>query len=90
MLLHISRSKGNQRVKFDQLIEYSMRNTFFEKSYSRCGAETIPRLFLKTQNWAYLWINSLNFYLVCFYCMPSWTLSEYIETKLHTTCFYLI
>ena len=50
MLLHISRSKGNQRVKFDQLIEYSMRNTFFEKSYSRCGAETIPRPFLKTQN----------------------------------------
>ena len=25
-----------------------------------------------------------------FYCAPSWGLSEYIETKLQTTCFYLI
>ena len=35
---------------------------------------------LKNQNWAYLWINSLAFYTVCFYCMPNWGSSKDIET----------
>ena len=44
----ISRSKGDQTIKFGQLIEYNMRNVFFfEKSCTKCGAETIPRLFSK-------------------------------------------
>ena len=43
--------------------------------------------FLKNQNWAYPWMNSLKFCEICFYCMPSWGLSKYIETKLQTTCF---
>ena len=30
-----------------QLIEYNMRNIFHEKSYTKCGRETIPRLFSK-------------------------------------------
>ena len=30
ILLNISRSKGNQTMKFDQLIEYNMRNIFLE------------------------------------------------------------
>ena len=29
----ISRGKGSQTLKFGQLIEYSMRNIFLEKSY---------------------------------------------------------
>ena len=37
-----------------------------------------------------LWINSLKFCTVCFYCMASWGLSKYVETKLQTTCFHLI
>ena len=40
---NISKSKGNQTIKFGQLIEYNMRNTFDEKSYKKCGGETIPR-----------------------------------------------
>ena len=44
---NISRSKGNQAMKFGQLIEYNMRNTFLEKSYTKCGRETIPRPFSK-------------------------------------------
>ena len=44
---------------------------------------------LKSQNWVYFWINSLKFYTVCFYCMPNWGLSKYIETKLRVICFYL-
>ena len=43
-LPNISRSKGNQTMKFDQLIEYYMRNIFLEKSYAKSGGETIPRL----------------------------------------------
>ena len=34
-------------MKFDQLIEYSMRNIFVKKSYIKCGGETIPRPFSK-------------------------------------------
>ena len=45
MLPNISRSKGNQAIKFGQLIEYNMRKNFLEKSYTVCGDETIPRLF---------------------------------------------
>ena len=62
---------------------------FPEKSYIKSGGETILRPFSKKSNWAYLWINSLKFSTVCFYCMPSRGLSKYIETKLQITCFYL-
>ena len=44
-LLNIPRNKGNQTVKFGQLIEYNMRNIFSEKSYMKRGGETIPRPF---------------------------------------------
>ena len=30
-------------MKFGQLIEYKMRNTFVEKSYTKYAGETIPR-----------------------------------------------
>ena len=56
-------------MKFVQLIEYNMRNIFFEKSCTKCGEETISRPFSKNQNWIYLWINSLTFYTICFYCV---------------------
>ena len=45
ILPNISRSKGNQTMKFGELIEYNMRNIFLEKSYTKCGAEAIPRPF---------------------------------------------
>ena len=57
---NISRSKGNQAMKFGQLIEYNTRNIFIEKSYAKCAGETIPDPYLKNQNWAYLWINSVK------------------------------
>ena len=45
----MSRSKGNQTVKFGQLIKYNLRNSFLEKSYTKCGGESILNLdpFLK-------------------------------------------
>ena len=72
MLTIISRSKGNQTIKFGQLIEYDMKNLSLEKSYTDHAAD-IPfsHPFVKNQNWAYLSINILKFYTVCFNCMPS-------------------
>ena len=34
-------------MKFGQLIEHSMKTIFLEKSYLKCGGETIPRPFSK-------------------------------------------
>ena len=45
ILPNISRSKGNQTLKFGQLTEYNMRNIFLEKSYAKYGGETSPRPF---------------------------------------------
>ena len=42
---NISRSKGNQTMKFGQLIEYNVTNIFLEKLYTKCGGETSPRNF---------------------------------------------
>ena len=36
-----------QTMKLGQLIEYNLRNIFLEKSYTKCGGETIPRPFSK-------------------------------------------
>ena len=68
-------------MKLGRLIQYN-RNTFVEKSYPKCGGETIPRLFSK--------IEFISNVLHSFYCMLIWGLSKYSETKLQTTCFYLI
>ena len=38
-------TKGNQTMEFGQLIEHE--NIFLEKSCTKCGGETIPRLFFK-------------------------------------------
>ena len=46
-LHNILRIKGSQTMKFGQLIEYDIRNTFLKKSYAKCARETIPRLFSK-------------------------------------------
>ena len=47
ILTNISRSKGNQTMKFGQLIECNMRNVFLEKPYTKRGGGTIPRSFSK-------------------------------------------
>ena len=47
ILFNILKSKGNKTMKFGQLIEYNVRKIFLEKSYAKCGTETIPRPFSK-------------------------------------------
>ena len=58
ILPNISRSKVNETIKFGQLIEYNMRISLLEKSYTKCDGKLFPGPFLK-------------YYKVCFYCMPS-------------------
>ena len=67
ILPNMSRRKSNQTKKFGQLVEYNMKNIFLEKLYTKCGTKiSTPDSFLKNQNWAYLCVNSLKFYSVCF------------------------
>ena len=50
ILPNFSRSKGNQTMKFGQLIEYNKRNLFPQKSCRKYGRETSSRpsfVFLK-------------------------------------------
>ena len=59
-------------TKFPEIPEYNLRSIFLEKSYLKCGGETIARPFSKkNQNLAYLWMNILKFYIFCFHCLPS-------------------
>ena len=44
ILPNISRSKGNQTLKYGQL-ECNTRNIFLEKTYTKCGEDTSPRPF---------------------------------------------
>ena len=45
ILSNIWKSKGNQTIKFRQLIECNARNIFLEKWYTKCAQETSPRPF---------------------------------------------
>ena len=42
IMLNISRSKGNQAVKFGQLIEYKVRNIFFEMHAESEARRLVP------------------------------------------------
>ena len=48
-LPNISRSKGIQRVKFGQLIEYDIRNSFLKNNTQNVVEKLFPDLFLKNQ-----------------------------------------
>ena len=47
ILPNISRSKGNQTMKFGQLIECNMRTIFLEKPYTNVMEKLVPDPFLK-------------------------------------------
>ena len=90
ILPNISISKGYQRMKFYQLIEYNMTNIFLGKSCQDVAEKLFQDHFLENQNWEYLRINSLKVYTVCFYSTTTWGLSKGIQTKLQTICFFLL
>ena len=70
-------------MKFGQLIKYSMKNIFLKYHTQHVIEKLFPEPFLK--NKIGLYINSLKFYTVCLYCMPSRGLSKYFDTKLKAT-----
>ena len=59
------------------LIEYNMRSTFLEISYTKYGGETIHKPFSKNSKFSIS--LDLGFYNVYFYCMSSWGLSKYFR-----------
>ena len=68
---------GKKEMKFDQLIECNMINTFVEKSYRKYGGETSPRPLSKKSNCASFWMISLKFYTVSFCYMTKSRAIEY-------------
>ena len=47
ILPNISRSKGNQTMKFGQLIEYNTRNIFLKNHLQNVVEKLVPDLFLE-------------------------------------------
>ena len=47
---NISRSKGNQTLKFGQLIEHNIRINFLENHTQNMVAKLFPEPFLRSQN----------------------------------------
>ena len=43
ILLNISQSKGNQKMKFSQLVEYNKKNIYLQKLCQKLGRETSSR-----------------------------------------------
>ena len=78
-LPNISRSKGNQTMKFGPFIEYNVRHIFLEKSYTECDAG----IGLRTSKKSKLSISQGNQseQSVClFFECPSRELPKYTET----------
>ena len=45
ILLNLSQNKGNQTIKFGQLVEYNKRNIFFQKICKKRDRETSSKHF---------------------------------------------
>ena len=54
-------------MKFGQLIEHNLRNIFLEESYTKYGAETIPKPFFKKSKLSISLDQYSKFYIFCFY-----------------------
>ena len=75
-----------QTMKFDQLIDYNVRNIFLEKSYTKCDGETSPGPFSEKIKLSISSDQESKVSYSLFYYMLSRRLSKYIETALQTTC----
>ena len=90
ILPNISRSKGNQTMKFGQLIECNMRNIFLQRSFTKCGGETSPRPFSEVLKWAISLDQWSKVLYSLFLLYGKLRATKYIETKLQTNCFHLM
>ena len=50
ILFNISPSKGNQTMKFGQLIKYNKRNISLQKLCKKCEFIVLPSIFVKHEN----------------------------------------
>ena len=77
-------------MKFGQLIEDNMRKIYLEKLYTKCGG-TISRSFSKKSKLSiFLDQQSKVLYSLLLLFAKLRAIDMYIETKLQTTCFYLM
>ena len=79
ILPNTSRSKDNQEMMFGQLTEHNIKNTFLKNQTKNAVRKLVPNRSIKTQNWAYLWINSLEYYTVFFMVCPSGDLPNVLK-----------
>ena len=79
-------------MKFGRLIEYNIRNILLETLYPKCGKETIPRPFSKKSYIVSIFVDQYSqvLYILLLLFAKMRGLSKVIESKLKTTCFYLI
>ena len=49
IFFNISRSKGNQTIKFGYLIKYNIRNSVYEKTYSNLLGKLVLESFIKAK-----------------------------------------
>ena len=70
-------------MTFGQLIQYNMRNTFLEKSYTKCAREASPR------SLEFGHISRSTGYVIqfLFIVSPSGGLAKQFKTKVLPTCF---
>ena len=85
ILPKISICKGNQTMKYGQLIEYSMRKFPLEELYSKRGGGTSPRPFSKRPKLSFLWINSMKIYALFF----TYLFLLYVQVKDYQNIFKL-
>ena len=90
ILPNISRCRNNQIMKFGQLIECNMRIIFLEKTYTKCGGETIPRRFSKELKLTISLDLQCNVLYILFLFYAKLRDIKNIETKQQTACIYLI
>ena len=87
MLSNTSRSKINQTMKFDQLIECNMKNIFLEISCITCGGETSHRPFCEKLKLSISLDQQFKVLYSLLLLYGKLRATEYIETKPQTTCF---
>ena len=74
ILSNNSKIKDNQAMKFGQFIEYKLKNIVLQKPYTKCVTETSTR----------------PFYIKSKLRVLSLDKKSKVETKVKTTCFYII
>ena len=57
-----------ERIKHEKHFSWKIINRMRWGNYTQ----------IKFKNWAYLWINCIKIYIICFYCMQSGRMSKYI------------